>query len=302
MAILVSKRMPTAIKPAEPAGLERSCALASPGDWIRIAPDGEGLERIEAFFSGHAYDTHRHDTYAIGYTISGVQSFDYRGAQRDSTPGDLIVLHPDELHNGRAGIESGFRYRMAYVEPGLIMAALAGRAIAIPFIGNAVCRDGSLMRALIGLLGDVEHGLEPLERDAAIGALAEALLKLDPSCALHGQETPAMRACERARDFLSESRDEAIDSAMLEAITGLDRYVLARQFRRRYGTSPHHYLVMRRLERSRLLIRQGETLAEAAAASGFADQSHMTRHFRKAYGQSPGRWRAMQVGDGPDAA
>ncbi|MGE7472167.1 AraC family transcriptional regulator [Bosea sp. NPDC003192] len=294
--------MPTAIEPASSAGLERSCALASPGDWIRTAPDGEGIERIEAFFSGHAYDTHRHDTYAIGYTISGVQSFDYRGAQRDSTPGDLIVLHPDELHNGRAGIEDGFRYRMAYIEPGLIMAALAGRASAMPFIGNVVCRDGSLMRALVGLLGDVEHGLEPLECDAAVGALAEALLKLDPSCSLTGADTPAMRACERARDFLSESRDETIDSTMLEAVTGLDRYALARQFRRRYGTSPHHYLVMRRLERARLLIRQGEALAEAAAASGFADQSHMTRHFRKAYGQSPGRWRAMQVGGVPEAA
>lgn len=273
-----------------------------PGDWIRTAPDGEGIERIEAFFTGHAYDTHRHDTYAIGYTVSGVQSFDYRGAQRDSTPGDLIVLHPDELHNGRAGIASGFRYRMAYVEPGLIMAALAGRARAMPFIGNAVCRDGSLMRALVGLLGDVEHGLEPLERDAAIGALAEALLKLDLSCGIDRAETPAMRACERARDFLSESRDETVDSTMLEAVTGLDRYALARQFRRRYGTSPHHYLVMRRLERARLLIRQGDSLAEAAAASGFADQSHMTRHFRKAYGQSPGRWRAMQVGGRPEAA
>ncbi|KRE16259.1 AraC family transcriptional regulator [Bosea sp. Root483D1] len=294
--------MTTAIGLGQLAGLERSCALASPGDWIRSAPDGEGIERIEAFFSGHAYDTHRHDTYAIGYTISGVQSFDHRGAQRDSTPGDLIVLHPDELHNGRAGIESGFRYRMAYIEPGQIMTALARRASAIPFIGNAVCRDGSLMRALVGLLGDVEHALEPLERDAAVGALAEALLRLDPSCALDGAETPAMRACERARDFLSESRDEAIDSTMLESVTGLDRYALARQFRRRYGTSPHYYLVMRRLERARLLIRRGEALAEAAAASGFADQSHMTRHFRRAYGQSPGRWRAMQVGGVPEAA
>jgi AraC-like DNA-binding protein len=278
------------------------CATAGRDDWIRTAPDGEGIERIEAFFTGHAYDTHRHDTYAIGYTISGVQSFDYRGAQRDSTPGDLIVLHPDELHNGRAGIESGFRYRMAYLEPGLVMAALAGRAATTPFIGNAVCRDGSLMRALVALLGDLDHGLEPLERDQAVGALAEALLKLDPSCALAGAETLALRACERARDFLSESREEAIDSAMLEVVTGLDRYALARQFRRRYGTSPYHYLVMRRLERARLLIRQGATLAEAAAASGFADQSHMTRHFGRAYGQSPGRWRAMQVGRAPQAA
>lgn len=278
------------------------CATGGRGDWIRTAPDGEGIERIEAFFTGHAYDTHRHDTYAIGYTISGVQSFDYRGAQRDSTPGDLIVLHPDELHNGRAGIASGFRYRMAYLEPGLIMDALAGRASATPFIGNAVCRDGSLMRALVALLGDLDHALEPLERDQAVGALAEALLRLDPSCALAGTETVAMRACERARDFLGESREEAIDSAMLEAVTGLDRYALARQFRRRYGTSPYHYLVMRRLERARLLIRRGEALADAAAASGFADQSHMTRHFRRAYGQSPGRWRAMQVGTVPEAA
>jgi AraC-like DNA-binding protein len=274
-------------------GLERSCGAA--GDWIRTAPDGDGIERIEAFFAGHAYDTHRHDTYAIGYTLTGVQSFDYRGAQRDSTPGDLIVLHPDELHNGRAGIESGFRYRMAYLEPGLIMAALAGRAGAIPFLGEAVCRNGSLMRALTGLLGDLDHPLEPLERDQAIGALAEALLALDPSCRRGGAEMPARGACERARELLADGCEEAIDSARLEAETGLDRYALARQFRRRYGTSPYHYLVMRRLERARLLIRRGEGLAEAAAASGFADQSHMTRHFRRAYGLSPGRWRSMQV-------
>ena len=78
------------------ADLERSCA-----DWIRMAPPEPGLasggiERMEAFFAGHAYDRHRHDTFAIGFTLDGVQSFDYRGAHVDSTPGRLIVLHPDE--------------------------------------------------------------------------------------------------------------------------------------------------------------------------------------------------------------
>lgn len=56
-------------------GLERSCAAA---DFIRLAPSGAGLERIEAYFTGHAYDPHRHDTYAIGLTLSGVQSFRFR--------------------------------------------------------------------------------------------------------------------------------------------------------------------------------------------------------------------------------
>lgn len=84
------------------AGLERLCG-PSPDDWIRFAPSQAGLERIEAFFEGYAYDPHRHDTYAIGYTMSGVQSFDYRGALCNSTRGKVMVLHPDEVHNGRAG-------------------------------------------------------------------------------------------------------------------------------------------------------------------------------------------------------
>jgi hypothetical protein len=93
------------------AGLERSCG-PSPRDWIKLAPPQPGLDRIEAFFAGHAYDPHRHDTYAIGYTLAGVQSFDYRGARSDSTTGMVIVLHPDEVHNGRAGAQAGFRYKM----------------------------------------------------------------------------------------------------------------------------------------------------------------------------------------------
>ena len=67
---------------------------------------------MEAFFFGHGFDPHRHDTYAIGYTLRGVQAFRYRGASRRSTPGDVFVLHPDETHDGRAGSEEGFRYRI----------------------------------------------------------------------------------------------------------------------------------------------------------------------------------------------
>src|SRR5262245_38727137 len=91
----------------------------SPSDWIRPAPLQSGIERIEAFFAGHAYDPHRHDTYAIGLTLSGIQSFDYRGARMDSKAGNVLVLHPDERHDGRAGTEVGFHYRMIYIEPRL---------------------------------------------------------------------------------------------------------------------------------------------------------------------------------------
>lgn len=75
-------------------------------DWIRRAAPTSRLERIEAYFGGHGYDMHRHDTYAIGRTLAGVQSFHYRRAMQHSLPGGTIVLHPDEAHDGQAGTDA----------------------------------------------------------------------------------------------------------------------------------------------------------------------------------------------------
>jgi AraC-like DNA-binding protein len=276
--------------------LERSCVRRScgpsPRDWLRTAPPGPGLERIEAFFAGHAYDRHRHDTYAVGYTIGGVQTFDYRGARVDSTPGKLIVLHPDEAHDGRAGAQGGFRYRMLYVEPRLIRDAL-GDSASLPFVPNAVSTDARLMRALRFALADLDHPLEELAADQAVLLLAEALRALDPSAPSRGASRSCAIAVERARQFLDAHLDRTVASAELEIVTGLDRYQLARHFRTLLGTSPYRYLVMRRLDRARVLMRQGLAISGAAYASGFADQSHMTRQFKQAFGLPPGRWRAV---------
>ena len=81
----------------------------------------------------------------------------------------------------------------------------------------------------------------------------------------------------------------------LEALTGLSRYELARQFRALYGTSPYRYSVMRRLDAARSQLRTGTPLAEAALATGFADQAHLTRAFRSAYGVTPGRYTRLFI-------
>jgi AraC-like ligand binding domain len=100
-------------------GLERSCQDAASG-WITSTRRIGGVELFSAWFAGEAYQKHRHDTYAIGVTDAGVQVFDYRGAVQVSTPGRVIVLHPDESHDGRAGTADGFAYRILYIEPGLL--------------------------------------------------------------------------------------------------------------------------------------------------------------------------------------
>ena len=76
-------------------------------------------------------------------------------------------------------------------------------------------------------------------------------------------------------------------------MSGLDRFALARHFRAAFGTSPHRFQVGRRLAKARAMIAEGVALSEAAAATGFADQSHLTRHFSARFGLTPGRWAAL---------
>src|SRR5262249_60119812 len=111
---------------------------------------GDGVELLRAWFGGRAYARHRHDTYAIGVTEAGVQMFDYRGRVERAVPGQVVVLHPDEAHDGRPGTEAGFGYRIAYVEPARIAAAvraIRGRPEALPFVPQPVSESGTLGQA-----------------------------------------------------------------------------------------------------------------------------------------------------------
>lgn len=269
-------------------GLERSCQA----DWIASTPAADGVELCRAWFAGAPYARHRHDTYAVGLTDSGVQVFDYRGARRESRPGEVVVLHPDEPHDGRAGTREGFGYRIVYVEPAVLgdaLRAVRGRACPLPFVREPVARDPTLAGAVRAAFAGP---LDGLAIDALLVALAEGLLAgAGAPGAVHRRLDT--RAVERARQFLEAQCTRVVRSGELEAVTGLTRYDLARQFRWALGTSPHRYLLMRRLDFARARLRESEALAAVAADAGFADQAHFTRAFRGALGMTPGRYRAL---------
>ena len=259
-------------------------------DWMHRAPTAGKLERFEAFISGHGYDMHRHDTYAIGRTLSGVQSFQYRGQERHSLPGRTIVLHPDEPHDGQAGTDDGFQYRMLYVEPSLIQQILGGKPL--PFVKNGISADPRLFAATDALLQGMDSTVDALEEADAMFDLAHALHKV--SGVSHSKQSFDYRAAEKAREFIHSAIDSTVTLDALAAHSGRDRWSLSRDFRCLFGTSPYRYLTMRRLDVVRAMLMQGQSLVDAALAAGFVDQSHMTRHFSKTYGMSPSRWQKMQ--------
>jgi AraC-like DNA-binding protein len=267
-------------------GLERPCG---PAEWVDAARPVDGVELFRARLRGRPFSRHRHDVYAIGVTEEGVQAFDYRGTVERSLPGQVFVLHPDEVHDGRAEGSSWFGYRQIYVNPDRIapaVAALTGRPTPLPF-APPVTDDPVLARVVRTAFA---HAPEPLALDALVLRLAAGLLRSSaagPASALSCRvDLPAV---ERGRDFL-RSRLTVVQSSEVEAVTGLDRYQFARQFHAVYGTSPYRYSVMRRLDVARDWLRDPRPLAQTALEAGFADQAHFTRAFKAAFGMTPGRY------------
>lgn len=261
--------------------------------WIDLKPASNGIEWASAFFRGLAFSPHRHDTYAIGYTTAGVQAFDYRGEGRHSCAGDAFILHPDELHDGRQGTDEGYGYRIVYLAPDLVRDALDGAAL--PFVAEAVTRDPRMKQAIANTFPDPDVAWDEMGRTGAITVLADGLSKL----ARQGRKDRIrvdLAGMRRIRDRLTEQAPASIGMAALEREQGMDRYMIFRQFRLAFGVSPHRFLTMRRLDIAKRHIGQGQSLAEASAAAGFADQSHMTRQFRNAFGLSPGTWRNLLSG------
>ena len=255
------------------------------------APISRGIERMEARFHGNGFSPHRHDTYALGVTLSGVQTFHYRGASRTSLPGNVIVLHPDEVHDGAAGTDDGLRYRMLYLPPERLIDAADG-AQRLPFVANPVFADKAFKQSLAEALQNLETEPDDLLLDDLIARFAASLWRHADAAGPRAGRIDR-NAVLRCRDYLHANSNRTVTSEELEEIGGIDRYTLARQFRTLLGTSPHRYLVMRRLDRAKARLASGGSLADAAFEAGFADQSHFTRHFKNTFGMTPGRWVSL---------
>jgi AraC-like DNA-binding protein len=263
-------------------------------DFLLIDQPAPGIERLAAHFDGHAYDSHRHETYAIGVTLAGAQEFRYRGADCVSATGQVMVLHPDEPHDGHAASSEGFSYRMLYVDPALVRAALDPafeNARSRPFVSDVVAEDGAIVAVLTEAFADFPGPFDPLAAETVVAGLADALARRGGL--RRRKSTPPHRAVNEIRALLDAEFAKPIASHDLERAADLDRFTLARAFRAAFGTAPHRYLVARRVTAARRMIGDGVPLAEIAAACGFADQSHLNRHFKAHTGITPGRYARL---------
>jgi AraC-like DNA-binding protein len=240
---------------------------------------------------------HWHDTYGFGFLERGAQAWTSgRGIVR-GYPGEVISTNPGEVHDGRPLGAPTRRWRIVYMDAD-VMAAITAQRRTHAEIGRPVIEDGALVHMLRRLFARLErwnNGSEGSRGPQALAfeeSLAECCVHLMArhGCAPFTTEVPS-HDLEQLRERLADAPSIPPTLAELAAMAGLSRYQVLRRFDKAYGLPPHAWLLRRRLERARVLIRDGCTLATAAAEAGFADQSHMTRAFVRHFGFTPGAWR-----------
>ncbi|GAA1666259.1 AraC family transcriptional regulator [Glycomyces endophyticus] len=255
---------------------------------------GGVAEAFHARFTDHAYPMHVHDTWTLLIIDEGAVRYDLDRHEHGALAPIVTLLPPHVPHDGQSATPHGFRKRVLYLDGTLLDDALIGCAVDGPEIADAPLRDQiHRLHESLRLPGD------ELEAESRVELVADRLRRhlrrRDPVA----EPMRDRRLAHAMRDLLDRRIDAGL--SLREAAAELHAHPahLVRAFGREFGIAPHQYLVTRRVDRARRLLLAGRPVHAVAAATGFYDQSHLTRHFKRVVGTTPARF-AGSIG-GPAA-
>lgn len=254
-----------------------------------------GIELLKAQYLRQKFTPHVHDSFVFTVIETGAQRFHHRGAEHIAPAGSLVLINPDELHTGATAHHDGWQYRGFYPRVDQlfeVFGELDIRLSGTPAFTTSVLLDNAVASAFrhvhqLAELGAGALQLQTLWREATLMLFQRHARLGAPATA--GKEPVAVS---RAQHLLLSRLATPPSLKELAAEVNLSPFHFARVFRRTTGVTPHHWVMQRRLASALVQLRNGASVSLIAAELGFVDQSHLTRHFKRAYGVGPGAFRS----------
>ncbi|WP_240037523.1 helix-turn-helix transcriptional regulator [Glycomyces paridis] len=242
-------------------------------------------EAFHARFTDHAYPMHVHDTWTLLLVDEGAVRYGLDRHEHGAIVRTVTLLPPRVAHDGRSATPHGFRKRVLYLDTTLLDESLTGRAVDGPEIADPVLRERiHLLHETLRLPG------EELEAESRVEFVAERLRGHLRSAPVEPRRD--RRLALRLRELLDERVTAGVSLREAAGMLHAHPVHLVRAFGVEFGIAPHQYLVTRRVDRARRLLLAGEAPHAVAAATGFYDQAHLTRHFKRVVGTTPARFAA----------
>ncbi|MDQ1046634.1 AraC family transcriptional regulator [Streptomyces sp. V4I2] len=244
------------------------------------------VEVFHAHFTEYAYPMHVHEAWTLLIVDDGAVRYDL-DRHEHGTPHDTVSLLPPHVpHNGSPVTPDGFRKRVIYLDGSHLPDDLIGAAVDGPDLRDPVLRlRVGQLHAALARPGD------ELEAESRLTLVVERLrAHLRPSAGIPVPRRDPVLA-RRLRELLDERVAQGLSLDEASGLVQAHPTHLVRTFSAAYGIAPHQYLNARRVDRARRLLLAGRGPADVAAVTGFHDQAHLTRHFKKLVGVTPGRYR-----------
>jgi AraC-like DNA-binding protein len=267
-----------------------------------LAVAGARLDRVELSMGGldlvqfndyaHSFPRHSHDFFTIGVFARGNGRLIYRGGTWPADEGAVLAVSPEEVHIAEPRRDRGWTYCAMYPTVELIGHAVGPAANAGPaYFSAPVFHDGALALELL----DVQRLLRgPSPELAAEERLLDVLRRLVARHAetrsVQSRASTPSRAVAVAREYLHAHYSKSVKLVELATVCDTSPFHLVRSFRDTVGMPPHAYLTQVRSNHARDMLLRGVPVSTAAYRCGFADQSHLTRTFKRIFGVTPGAY------------
>jgi AraC-like DNA-binding protein len=256
-----------------------------PAQWVRAwKPEVAGIHEVfHARFVDHAYPTHMHDAWTVFTVDEGSISYDLERRHRGVEGSKVTLLPPHVVHDGRPAASAGYRKRVLYVGTEVLGEDMIGPAVDEPDV-----LDPSLVRGFRSLHRALGDPGDTFEAESIFALVAARLARHLGDRQGDDKVVSDGSVAEELRDLLDARPFAGITLAEAGRILEVSPAHLVRSFTGRFGISPHRYLVGRRIEAARGRLLEGQPVARVAADVGFHDQAHLTRHFKRHVGTTPG--------------
>jgi AraC-like DNA-binding protein len=258
------------------------------------------LEMQRAELKGHSFSKRLHEGFEISVIERGNERLTYQGSSYTAPAGSVVVINPGEVHAASGAHQNGWSYRSFYPTAADVRDAAssaAGRLLPIPSFSTPVIEDRHVSRILRRLHALLELPNSALAQESySIWVASELVTRhadYRPATWSVGKEPAAIKLAQDiklAQEFIRANSSDNVTLAQLTSVTGLSSFHLVRVFTAHVGLPPHAYLNHVRVNRARKLMADGRSIARVANETGFVDQSHRARHFKRLLGITPGQY------------
>jgi AraC-like DNA-binding protein len=238
---------------------------------------------------------HWHEEFQLCLIESGEGEMSYRRETHLTPPASLFIVHPGEIHSNRSYHSTGCTYRTLFIQSDFMRQATPqtfGRDGGVPFIPTTVIFDRDFLELFVQLHVALGSPCSTLERQSLLYTFTTRLItqfgeQRSVRSSFGEKRVDVKRACE----YLFESYAKNVLLEELADLAGLSPYHFNRVFCEQIGMPPHAFQTQVRVARAKKLLFEGWPISEVAVRTGFADQSHLTRHFKRLCGVTPGQYQ-----------